>query len=134
MTDEPDTPVNWPAVAVALAGLVITNLAIDVAVIWLMEDQFPGEVWYDSIPFGLLMSQILLLGLWLGLGDGYWWVRASIAFSLTVCVAFTIRIAFSFVSERLQVNEQHNPWGAAALAFMIMMLIASCFALVVKRV
>src|SRR5438094_241930 len=68
-------------IAVALTLLLIVNLTAPGCLLWLIEEGWPGPSatflrnQLHQIGFGILLSQVILIGYWLGLGDNRWYLR-----------------------------------------------------------
>ena len=119
-------------VALAIVSLVLVNLLADVGLMWLSDKYFRGSSWLDIIPVGVILGQLLLLALWLGLGDGRWYLRLVVSVALTLSMAKTIGIA-ELLSSRSR--QDYNPGRSMMIAFMFlaMLLATSCFAFVLRR-
>jgi hypothetical protein len=80
-------------IASALAGLILADLAVDVGVIWGIEESRSYYDWAEQICTGFLLGQLMLVGLWFGLGDGQWHVRLGAAVVLTFGLVKAVWIA-----------------------------------------
>jgi hypothetical protein len=120
------------AIGLVLLGLLAANLLIDVCLVWLMERSFPGSSWFDQIPIGVLVSQLILMAMWVGLGDWRWYVRLVIAVPVTFCLAQTIGVASRLSSPSFNRYEP-DPSPVVAFIFLAMMLAASCVAFILRR-
>jgi len=97
-----------------------------------MEEWSRGWPARDEIPIGILLSQLTLAALWLGLGDGRWYVRLVVAIPLTFCLAKTIGIANQLSPKALS-RGQPDPSAMIFFILLAMLLASSCFAFVLRR-
>jgi hypothetical protein len=119
------------AVVIALVAVIIANLLVDVGLIWFMEERrLPN--WLNEIAIGTLLSQVALLGLWLGLGDGRWYVRLVVALPLTMCTAKAMGWATT-LSAAARRQGSADEWAMFAFILIAMMLATSLLALVLRR-
>ena len=125
-----ESPRRVIAIATFAALLMAANLTLDVAALWLSE-----KVWRnspdDQVPIGFILGQLMLMALWLGLGDGRWYMR------LVIAVAFTLSLgqALSVAGRLTAISGSNEPDNSMAVAFifMSMMLAVSCLAFVIRR-
>src|SRR5262245_54637924 len=69
---------------IGLCTLVIGNLLFDVELFWLAGEDPRGWRLIFQAGIAIFFSQPLLLGIWLGLGDGRWYVRLALGIVLTL--------------------------------------------------
>jgi hypothetical protein len=119
-------------IGIALFGLVAVNLASDVGLMLLVEEKSRGTAWHREAPIGLVLSQLTLLAMWLGLGDGRWYVRLVIAVPLTFALANALGIVKALSSAA---RRDYDPGNAMLIAFMFlgMLLAIACFGFVLRR-
>jgi hypothetical protein len=119
-------------VDVALAALLLANLLTDVGLLWLIEERFSRSAWLDQIPIGVILGQLMTLGLWLGLGDGRWYHRLVVVVPLTFGIAETIGIAELLTSRS---HHDYDPGGPMMIAFIFlaMVLAVSLLGFVLRR-
>jgi hypothetical protein len=117
-----------------VAGLVLLaggNLALDVGALWFLEEVVRSSEPYHQIPLGLILGQLMLTALWLGLGDGRWYVRLVPAVATSLGLGMAIGLA-GRLSSRAR-NYEPDPSAMIAFIFLAMMLAAACLAFVVRR-
>jgi len=89
-----------PRIAMALAALILGNLAIDAALVYFGADNIPagtpaarrpplqvGPTFARTAQLGTFAAQAVLIGLWLALGDAKWYWRVSGASLLLAALA-----------------------------------------------
>jgi hypothetical protein len=123
---------NHLVLALSLAGLILLNVVTNVTLIWLMEERVPGNQWFHQLAIGLLISQVVLTGLWLGLGDGRWLARLLVAVALSILAAKTIGWAAA-LSPTARRQGTDNPWAMISFMLIAMMLTTSLFASLLRR-
>jgi hypothetical protein len=118
--------------AASLFGLVLANLAIDVGLIWFVEESNRQWRAVHEVPIGILLGQLMLVGLWRGLGDGRWYLRIVVAIALTLAIAKTIGVAESLLTRRNGTDPGHE----MVIAFILlpMMLTSAVLAFVLRRI
>jgi len=118
--------------ALSLAGLILLNALANVALIWLMEEHLVGNQWFNQLPIGILVSQVVLAGLWLGLGDGRWLARLVFAVALSMLAAKTIGWATA-LSGTARRQGTDDPWAMISFMLIAMTLTTSLFASLLRR-
>jgi hypothetical protein len=118
--------------AASLFVLVLANLAIDVGLIWLVEESNRQWQPVHETPIGILLGQLMLVALWCGLGDGRWYLRIVVSVVLTLALAKTIGVAESLLTRRSGAEPGHD----MVIAFILlpMMLAVALLAFVLRRV
>jgi len=123
--------------AAALIALVAANLALTAAMLWLIEEGYPAK-WvffrnqFHQFAWGLLLSQVILVGYWLGLGDGRWYLRLVAAIALTLAIALALHWA-ERLSPRARRHGNESPWAILSFVLIAMMLVVSCVGFVLRR-
>lgn len=115
----------------AVVLLVGSNLALDVGTLWLLEEVGRASDPFHQIALGLILGQLMLTALWLGLGDGRWYLRLVPAVALSLSLGLTIGVA-----GRLSTHARdYDPDFSSIFAFILlaMMLAASCVVFMVRR-
>src|SRR5688572_19179031 len=123
---------NGLVLALSLAGLIALNALTNVGLIWLLEERVAGNQWFHQLAIGLLISQVVLAGLWLGLGDGRWLARLLVAVALSMLVAKTIGWATA-LSGTARRQGSDDPWAMISFMLIAMMLTTSLFASLLRR-
>src|SRR6185295_6316199 len=85
-------------IALTLAALIIANMALDTALVYFGAEYVPagtpgarrpsqiGPMFAKSAQLGTFVSQAVLLGYWLALGDAKWYWRLSATIALTAAM------------------------------------------------
>jgi len=123
---------NHLVLALSLAGLILLNALANITLIWLMEEHLVGNQWFNQLPIGILVSQVVLTGLWLGLGDGRWLARLIVAVAISMLAAKTIGWATA-LSDTARRQGADDPWAMISFMLIAMMLTTSLFASLLRR-
>jgi hypothetical protein len=119
------------AMAFALGALAMGNLLFDVGLFWLAGEDPRGWRIIFQAGIAIFFSQPILLGIWLGLGDGRWYLRLAAGIALTLGLAQTITLGMALSATA---RKQHELNPAAMIAFvMIAMLLATSVAVIPLR-
>ncbi|HEY2415578.1 MAG TPA: hypothetical protein VGI40_25270 [Pirellulaceae bacterium] len=119
-------------IGISIAALVLANLTADVGLLWLSSEILQHWSPLNEAAIGLLLGQVMLVGLWMGLGDGRWYVRGAIATALTISIARTLNIA-AVLSPKESRNEDPAFWASVAFVLIPMMLAAAICGLMLRR-
>src|SRR3954452_17906540 len=125
-------------VTVALAGVVAANFAVTAGLLWLMQEwqPRPGSRFFlnqlHQVGFGILLSQVVLIGYWLGLADGRWYLRLVAANAMTLATALAIHWADA-LSPTARRGGDDDPWAIIGFILIAMMLTVSFVGFVLRR-
>lgn len=125
-------------ITAALAALIVANLAVTSGLLWIIQEWKPAsgsrflQNQLNQVWFGTLLSQVVLIGCWLGLGDGRWYVRlvAAIALTLATALAFHFGVVLSPTARR---SADEEPWAIIGFILIAMMLAVSLVGFVLRR-
>jgi hypothetical protein len=120
------------AVSVAFFGLVMANLFVGSGSLWLMEEKFRGEVWYNQLPHGVIQSQVILVAVWFGLGEVRWYIRLLVAVSLTFLIATAFKVAMRSTTYG-HTDPGYEYLDLLVFLFIALMLATSCVGFVLRR-
>jgi hypothetical protein len=81
------SPSAWQVAG--LVALVAVNLAATVAMHWYAGQRLTGSRSIFEAVHGAMFMQLAMLGTWLTLGDGKWYLRALAAIPLAMCLGFS---------------------------------------------
>lgn len=114
-----------------LGLLVVANLVLDVAALWFLDEIWKNRGWLDQVPIGIILGQLMLVALWLGLGDGRWYIRLLAAVAITIALGKSIGIAGALTSNARDYDP--DPSMIVAFIFLAMMLASSWIGFVIRR-
>jgi len=116
----------------SIAGLIVLTLVFDVGMMCWMPEGHHMWRWMNDAFSGVLLAQVILVGMYLGLGRGGWYVRTGISVSLTLVIARTVGIAAMLIEDERR-NGEPDIWAALSFLFIPMMLAAGLIGLMFQR-
>jgi hypothetical protein len=124
---------DWkPRIVLGVVALLLANLLIVLGLAWHTERNSPGSQWLGYAVMSAVLSQIILCGVWLGLGDGRWYWR------ILISVVFMMALAkcFGWASEwNGKSHDQGNAeeWPRIAFFFIFVLLVTCAVVLPLRR-
>jgi len=125
-------------IVAALIVLLLVNLTATAGLLWLIEEGWPEpratflRNQLHQIGFGILLSQVILIGYWLGLGGGRWYLRLVAAIALTLSTAMAIHFGVA-LSPTARHSGSEDPWAILGFILIAMMLTVSFMGFVLRR-
>jgi len=93
-------------IGTSVACVVLVNLAADCGLFWLTLAS-SIRVYVNEGVTGLIFDQLMRIGLWVGLGDRSWYVRAATSAAMTMGITRSItRLAGSQSKTNYTLNPQ----------------------------
>ena len=120
------------ALGLSIASLIFVTLILDIGMMWLLSEAQHRWQWLNDAISGVLVGQVILIGMYLGLGNGRWYVRTGAAVCLTLAVARSMGIA-AMLSEHERKNGDPDFWATISFLFIPMMLAAAFTGLMLRR-
>jgi hypothetical protein len=104
-----------------LAALLAIDFAMTTVFLWLVENRSLGGNWAGFFGMGLLFGQVLVLGLWLALGDAKWYWRLAGSAFATMLLAQSITLTSRFSRDGF--TEDENPAAWPTLVLLVALLL-----------
>jgi hypothetical protein len=126
------------SLALWLIAVAAANFAVTAGFFWLLQEwqTGPGSRFLQNqlgqVGFGILLSQVVLIGYWLGLGGGRWYVRLVGAIALTLGTALAFHFA-ALLSPTARRRGDDDPCAIIGFMLIAMMLAVSFVGFVLRR-
>ncbi len=114
------------AVLLCLLGLVLANLLID---FWLLSYRIwglPTSGMFHRAIYAILYCQVLVLGFWLGFGNGKWYWRIVVAIPAAMSIGYSIGLA---ALANTPADRDYDLFRSHVTAFTFVALLLVVFAL-----
>lgn len=112
-------------VVLGLAALFAANLSVMTATFWFAEAYGPVNNWAGQVGAGFLFGQVLMLGLWLTLGDGKWYWRLALTCGASMMIAHSLAWGEAMRSAHARPAEDQSAWVVLVLLAILLLSFAA---------